>query len=70
MTAGGLCGGLQDTRRHAALRAFRYNTTLVGDGTTVVKQVPEAGMEFGCGTVILYRTKPPYDKVEVPDVRA
>ncbi len=54
----------------AALRLSGYNTTLVGDGTTVVKQVPEAGMEFGVGgTVILYTDEASIpSKVEVPDV--
>jgi len=54
----------------ATLRRSGYNVTLIGDGTTVVKQVPEAGIEYGVGgTVLLYTDEASIpSQVQVPDV--
>lgn len=69
----GKVGYVEEYKIHDAMATLRlagYNTTIVGEGSTVIKQVPEAGLDFAPGgTVVLYTDEKLVPmKVEVPDI--
>lgn len=62
--------GMTESEAAAALKNEHLNYRIIGDGTTVLGQIPASGRQLpGNSTVLLYTDDSmPTDKVEVPDL--